>query len=103
MKDLTKRNVKLLKIIFMGIFSLICVICYGNTVFAQEKQSGVSILCLVESQKYNESDLVELVEIMGAELELEYVQDLVIGTEVDCFNIDTQEIIKYIPILYSVC
>lgn len=85
----------------MGIFSLICVICYGNTVFAQEKQSGVSILCLTENQEYNEDDLVELVEIMGKELELDYVQDLVIGTEVDCLNIDTQEIIKYIPILYK--
>lgn len=101
MRNLISKNVNLLKITIIGLFALFCVLYNENNVLAQEKQSEVSILCLTESQEYNENDLMELVQQMGEEFKVENVKDLVIGAEVDCFNLDTQEIIKYLPILHK--
>ncbi|MCI8408641.1 MAG: hypothetical protein HFJ09_05140 [Lachnospiraceae bacterium] len=101
MRNLISKNVNLLRITIIGLFALFSVLYNEINVLAQEKQSEVSTLCLTESQEYNESELIELVEQMGEELKIENVQDLVIGTEVDCFNLDTQEIIKYLPILHK--
>lgn len=101
MRNIISKNINLLKITIIGLFALLCVLYNKNNVLAQEKQSEVSILSLAESQEYNENELIELVQQMGEELKIENVQDFVIGTEVDCFNLDTQEIIKYLPILHK--
>lgn len=67
MRNLISKNVNLLKITIIGLFALFCILYNENNVLVQEKQSEVSILCLTESQEYNENDLMELVQQMGEE------------------------------------
>ncbi|MDE7425042.1 MAG: hypothetical protein K2N51_15380 [Lachnospiraceae bacterium] len=99
LRNIMRKNIVLLKKIVFAILTLGCVVYHSNDVQAQAKQSEVSSISLAEHLEYSDRDLLELVKAMGDELEVENIQDFVIGKEVDCFNLDTKDVVRYVPIL----